>query len=100
MQKKPACWWRHKGLFLASRQLKADQHGLIALNAKGETVWQNLLCVRGHSSGFVETGVIEFPDGDFKPLDYNNLSGGQLAWVTPDKIMMTGSLRPIRPAIQ
>ncbi len=102
-----ACWWRHKGLILASRQLKAEQYELIALNTKGETVWQKndkagslgwpvpspwdnrILCVRGHNSGFVETGVIEFPDGEFKPLSFNNLSGGQLAWLAPDKIMLS-----------
>lgn len=102
-----ACWWERNGLILASREQADGSYGLIALNDRLETVWQlndplgslgwpvpspwddRILCVRSLSNGFVETGVVNFPDGGFEPLDYEGLAGGQLAWLSPDKIMLS-----------
>jgi hypothetical protein len=103
-----ACWWERKGLILASREISENHYGLVAINAKQKkTVWQlqdplgslgwpvpspwddRILCVRGMSDGSVQTGVVSFPDGVFEPLDFAGLSGGQLAWLTPEAIMLS-----------
>ncbi len=102
-----ACWWAHKGLILASREMSPDHYGLIALNERHETVWQledplgslgwpvpspwddRILCVRGMSDGSVQPGIVSFPDGTFEPLEFAGLSGGQLAWLSPDLIMLS-----------
>ena len=102
-----ACWWSHKGLVLASREIAPEHYGLIAMNERHETVWQledplgslgwpvpspwddRILCVRGMSDGSVQTGMVSFPDGDFEPFEFNGLSGGQLAWLSPNRIMLS-----------
>ncbi|MBU1108015.1 MAG: hypothetical protein KKB51_15185 [Candidatus Riflebacteria bacterium] len=102
-----ACWWTRKGLILASREMSENHYGLVALNDQLETVWQledplgslgwpvpspwddRILCVRALSNGFVQTGMMSFPDGGFEPFEFENLSGGQLAWLTPDRIMLS-----------
>lgn len=102
-----ACWWAHKGLVLASREISLDHYGLIALNERHETVWQledplgslgwpvpspwddRILCVRGMSDGSVQTGMVCFPDGGFEPFEFDGLSGGQLAWLSPDRVILS-----------
>ncbi|OGK05324.1 MAG: hypothetical protein A2W80_16805 [Candidatus Riflebacteria bacterium GWC2_50_8] len=102
-----ACWWPRKGLILASRELSENHYGLVAMNEKLETVWQledplgslgwpvpspwddRILCVRGMSDGFVQTGVLSFPDGSFEPFEFDGLAGGQLSWLAEDRIMLS-----------
>jgi len=102
-----ACWWNRHSVILASREISPDHYALIAVNAAGETIWtledpvgslgwpvpspwdDRILCVRGFSNGFVQTGVVNFPDGSFEPLEFEGLSGGQLAWLAPDKILLS-----------
>lgn len=102
-----ACWWARHSVILASREVRPDHYALIAVNPSGETVWtledplgslgwpvpspwdDRILCVRGFSNGFVQTGVVSFPDGNFEPLDFQGLSGGQLAWLTADRVVLS-----------
>lgn len=102
-----ACWWERHSVILASREIAPDRYALVALNPSGETVWiaedplgslgwpvpspwdNRILCVRGFSDGFVQTGLINYPDGSFEPLEYQGLSGGQLAWISPEKILLS-----------
>lgn len=102
-----ACWWSHKGLVLASREMSPDHYGLIAMNERHETVWQledplgslgwpvpspwddRILCVRGMSDGSVQAGMVVFPDGGFEPFEFEGLSGGQLAWLSPDRVLLS-----------
>ncbi len=102
-----AIWWARNGLILASREQANGSYGLIAINEKLETVWElndpfgslgwpvpspyddRILCVRALSNGFVQTGVVNYPDGGFEPFEFEGLAGGQLAWIGPDKIMLS-----------
>lgn len=102
-----ACWWARQGLILASREMSENHYGLVAVNDRLETVWQledplgslgwpvpspwddRILCVRALSDGFVQTGMVSFPDGGFEPFEFEGLSGGQLAWLSPDRIMLS-----------
>jgi hypothetical protein len=102
-----ACWWPRKGLILASREFSENHYGLVAINDSLETIWQledplgslgwpvpspwddRILCVRGMSDGFVQTGVVSFPDGGFEPFEFQGLAGGQLSWLSPDRVMLS-----------
>ena len=102
-----ACSWPRKGLILASREFSENHYGLVALNDRLETVWQledplgslgwpvpspwddRILCVRGRNDGFVQTGLVNFPDGTFEPFEYEGLAGGQLSWLSPDRVMLS-----------
>ncbi len=102
-----AQWWAHKGLILASRELSPDRYGLIAIDERLETVWNltdpfgslgwpvpspwdnRILCVRALDNGFVQTGIVSFPDGAFEPFAFEGLAGGQMAWLAPDRIMLS-----------
>ncbi len=102
-----ACWWPRNSLILASRELAADRYGLVALDLEGKTIWElkdekgslgwpvpspfddRILCVRGLDNGFVETGIVTFPDGVFEAFDFAGLSGGQLAWLSADEILLS-----------
>lgn len=102
-----AQWWARKGLILASRELLPDRYGLIAIDEKLKTVWNltdpfgslgwpvpspwddRILCVRALDNGFVQTGIVNFPDGAFEPFAFDGLAGGQLAWLSPDRIMLS-----------
>jgi hypothetical protein len=37
----------------------------------------------------VQPGMIVYPDGIFEPFDFNGLSGGQLAWLAPEKVQLS-----------
>lgn len=102
-----ACWWARQGLVLASREIAENHYALVAIDAQKKTVWQledplgslgwpvpspwddRILCVRGMSDGSVQTGFVNFPEGIFEPFEFAGLSGGQLAWLAPDKIMLS-----------
>ena len=102
-----AIWWPHKQLILASREVSPNNYAIVALNTELKTVWQyrdpvgslgwpvpspwdnRILCVRQVGNDFVQTGYIEYPDGNFQPLSWQGLSGGQLAWLAPDKIQLS-----------
>jgi len=102
-----ACWWQRKGLILASREQQNGNYGLVALDSQGKTVWElndpfgslgwpvpspfddRILCVRALSDGFVQTGIVNYPDGGFEPFEFEGLAGGQLAWMNPDLIMLS-----------
>jgi hypothetical protein len=102
-----AQWWPRNKLVLASREQANGKYGLVAIDSSLKTVWtktdpdgslgwavpspwdNRILAVRGLSNGFVETGIIDYPDGKFTPFSYKGLSGGQLAWLSPDKIMLS-----------
>ncbi len=102
-----AQWWAQKGLILASRESSPDRYGLIAIDEKLKTVWNltdpggslgwpvpspwddRILCVRALDNGFVQTGIVSFPQGAFEPFDFDGLAGGQLAWLAPDRIMLS-----------
>jgi Tol biopolymer transport system component len=102
-----ARWWPGKKLILASREISENHYGIVALDSSLKTVWtcedpvgslgwpvpspydDRILCVRQVGNGFVQTGFVTYPDGDFTPLEFNGLSGGQLAWLAPDKIQLS-----------
>lgn len=102
-----ACWWPRKELILASRELEPDRYGLVAINSQLKTIWvcddpvgslgwpvpspwdDRILCVRAGADGLVHPGVVTFPEGDFMPFTFSDMSGGQLAWLTPDKIQLS-----------
>ncbi len=102
-----ACWWARNSLILASREQTDGNYGLVAINDKLKTIWElndpfgslgwpvpspydnRILCVRALSDGFVQTGIVNYPDGGFEPFEFAGLAGGQLAWLSPDKIMLS-----------
>ncbi|GAB4266459.1 MAG: hypothetical protein Kow0029_00150 [Candidatus Rifleibacteriota bacterium] len=102
-----ARWWNHKEVILASRELSGNRYGIIAIDSNLETIWKyedptgslgwpvpspwddRILCVRALGNGFVQPGMITYPDGNFEPFDFNGLQGGQLAWLAPDKIQLS-----------
>ncbi|MDD3147237.1 MAG: hypothetical protein PHD82_08045 [Candidatus Riflebacteria bacterium] len=102
-----ACWWARNGLVLASREQTDGNYGLVALDEKLKTIWElndpfgslgwpvpspydnRILCVRALSNGFVQTGIVNYPDGGFEPFEFEGLAGGQLAWLGPDKVMLS-----------
>lgn len=102
-----AQWWAHKNLIVASREVSENHYGIIAINDELKTLctmqdpigslgwpvpspWDDrILCVRALSNGFVQPGVISFPDGSFEPFEFEGLAGGQLAWLSPTKIQLS-----------
>lgn len=102
-----AQWWSHEQLIVASRETETDRYGLIAVNSDLQTVWvaqdpigslgwpvpspwdNRILCVREGGNGLVQPGMITYPHGTFEPFDFNGLSGGQPAWLAPDKIQLS-----------
>jgi hypothetical protein len=48
-----------------------------------------ILCVRQVGEGFVQPGFITYPEGNFSPFDWQQMPGGQLAWLEPDKIQLS-----------
>ncbi len=102
-----ACWWPHKKLILASRETEPGRYALVAVNSRLETVWKcedpigslgwpvpspwdnRILCVRECGDGKVQPGMVTMPEGNFEPFEYEGLSGGQLAWLAPDKVQLS-----------
>jgi hypothetical protein len=102
-----ARWWPHKQLILASQEISENHYGIVALNSELETVWlhedpigslgwpvpspwdDRILCVRQVGEGFVQPGFINYPEGNFSPFDWQQMPGGQLAWLEPDKIQLS-----------
>lgn len=102
-----ARWWPHKQLILASQEISENHYGIVALNSELETVWlhedpigslgwpvpspwdDRILCVRQVGEGFVQPGFITYPEGNFSPFDWQQMPGGQLAWLEPDKIQLS-----------
>lgn len=102
-----AQWWAHKQLIVASREIEPDRYGLIAINHELKTVWvcedpigslgwpvpspwdNRILCVRAGGNGLVQPGFIEYPHGTFSPFEFAGLSGGQLAWLSPEIIQLS-----------
>lgn len=102
-----AQWWPHRKLILASREIEENRYGLVAIDSELKTVWvaedpigslgwpvpspwdDRILCVRECGNGMVQPGMIVYPDGIFEPFDFNGLSGGQLAWLAPDRVQLS-----------
>lgn len=101
-------YWERNGIIIAScGKNEASKFGLVAYNLSGKKIWEltdehgsigwavpsprdnRILAVRELADGWTQPGIISYPDGKFIPFADKEAPGGQMAWLSSNKILLS-----------
>jgi hypothetical protein len=100
-------FWPSENLILASKPMGHGKFGLAAFTPAGKQIWsckdedgalgwpipspwdKRILAIKELPNGWTQPGIITYPSGKFEAFPETGLSGGQMAWVDQNTILLS-----------